>query len=189
MPLSRGYIHALDRNLNPLWHAPIGDIGVLFGHYVFAGDLDADEKEEVMIPDQEGNFYLLDDSGSMLWEKNVREIANDSELSHVDYALIADVDGDPRNGNELILADEVSGGGLYNRDGRLLWRVTADVSHGQHCAVAEVRADKKGKEVLFFDKTSEKIVLFTSDGDKLWDRDIGHIAVMGANSSAQLRVP
>ncbi len=179
LPKSRGYIYALDKELNTIWHTPVGNIGVLFGHFVFAGDLDGDEKEEVIIPDLSGNFYLLDDDGNILWTKNVKEIDPKRRPSHVDYALIADVDEYPKNGNELVIAAQESGGCLYNRDGQLLWRATEDISHGQYCAVADVRYDKKGKEVLFFDKTGEKILLFTSYGEKLWQRGIGYMAVTG----------
>jgi len=179
LPKSRGYIHALDEKLEPLWHTPLGDVGVLFGHYVFAGDLDGDGREEVMVPDLSGNFYLFDDDGRMLWTKSVKEIAPERTASHVDYALIADVDGDPENGSELVIAAEESGGCLYNRDGQLLWRTKRAISHAQHCAVADVRYHKKGSEILFFDKTGERVLLFTSYGEKLWERDIGYMAVMG----------
>jgi outer membrane protein assembly factor BamB len=179
LPKSRGYIHAIGENLEPLWHEPVGDAGVIFAHYVFAGDLDGDGGEEVMIPDLSGNFYLVDDSGSLLWAKNAKEIAPERQPSHVDHALITDVDGIPENGNELVVAAQESGCCLYNSDGQILWRTGKDISHGQHCAAADVRSHERGKEILFFDKTGEKVLLYASNGKKLWERRVGYNIAMG----------
>jgi len=176
LPLSRGYIYALDEELIPIWRTPVANKGVLYSHFVSAGDLDADGKAEVVIPDLEGNFYLLDDDGKMLWAKNAQEISPERQASHVDYSLITDVDGEPKNGNELVIAAEGNGGCVYNQFGQLRWKAVKDISHAQFCAVADVREDLDGKEILFCDKVDEEILLFTSDGRKLWGRKIGYIA-------------
>ena len=179
LPKSRGYIHALGQNMEPVWHEPVGDVGVIFAHHVFAGDLDGDGGEEVAIPDLAGNFYLLDDSGTLLWTKSLKDIAPEKQPSHVDYALIADVDGIPENGNELVLAAGESGCYLYNSDGQMLWQTGKDVSHGQHCAAADIIPHEKGREILFFDKTDEKVSLYASDGRRLWERSVGYNTVGG----------
>jgi hypothetical protein len=177
VPQSRGYIYALNGNLEPIWQTSIGDVGVLLGHYVFAGDLDGDTKEEVAISELSGDFYVLDNDGKILWTKSVdNEIAPKERQGHVDYAIMTDIDRDEKKGNELVTS---SGGCLYDREGQLLWTVTEDIRHGQHCAVADVRYYEKGNEILFFDKIGEKIILVTSYGKKLWERDIGYMAVMG----------
>jgi hypothetical protein len=179
LPKSRGYIHVLDKNLRSVWQKPVGDIGILFSHFVFAGDLDGDGREEVMIPDQSGYFYFFDDNGLLLWTKDLKEINPEVIPTHVEYAMIADIDGIPENGNELIIAAEKSGFCLFNRDGQILWKSGEEVAHGQYFTVADVIPEERGKEILFFDKTGEKILLFTSYGKELWEREIGYIAVMG----------
>ena len=186
LPQSRGYIYALNKNLAPIWWSAIGDVGVLFGHYVFAGDLDGDGKGEVAISELSGDFYVLDNDGKVLWTKSVdNEIAPKERQGHVDYAMMTDIDGDARNGNELVTS---TGGCLYNREGQLLWTVTEDILHGQHCAVADARYYKGGNEILFFDKIGKKVLLFTSYGEKLWERGIGYRKTKSSVSEANMAV-
>ncbi len=179
LPKTKGYIHVLDENLQYVWREPVGNIGILFSHFVFAGDLDRDGREEVMIPDQSGHFYLFDDDGLLLWTKNLTEIKPEVTPSHVDYAMMADFDGVPENGNELFIGAEEMGFCMYDRNGKILWQTGEEISHAQYFIADDVFANERGKEILLFDKTGQKVLLFTSYGKKLWERQIDYLAIMG----------
>ncbi len=64
------------------------------------------------------------------------------------------------DGNELVLCE----GTLFNKDGTIRWRVEGDFDHGQTIAVAKLREDYAGKQVIIGERNIGNIYCYSADG-------------------------
>lgn len=164
-----GSVYALDHHLKTLW-ARTG-LNPSFEHFVHSGDLDGDGRDEVAvsgalsIEDTEHNtFYLLDHDGKVRWTRALAEIGPDK---HVDYAIIAAIEGERNRRNTMITA---TGGCLFDAEGNLLWTVRDEMNHGQWVDVGDVRKDLPGQEILLSELWGfrQLMLLVSSTGEVLW---------------------
>lgn len=128
-----------------------------------AGDLDGDGQDEFLLNDNSGNFAVHKRDGSVLFSKR-------STQNHLDYSVIADINQNPDNpnniGNELLVAidddDSHNGEGdeivLFNAEGNEIARYETG-SSGVNYAVGDVLPDRPGLEVFFGNEGSNTIGL------------------------------
>ena len=107
--------------------------------------------------------------GKVMWEIKGRENWGGFDF-HTDRLLIDDIDGDPGNGNELILCE----GTLFNKDGTIRWQVGSDFDHGQTVAIAKMREDYAGKQIVFGERNTGNIYCYDAGGGLIWKRGRYH---------------
>lgn len=128
-----------------------------------AGDLDGDGEDEFIKNNNNGNFAIRNRDGSLLFTR-------DSFHTHLDYSIIADINQDGSNPNnigaELLVAldDDNSHSGegdeivMLNALGNEVARYETG-SAGVNFAVGDVRPDLPGLEVFFGNEGSNTIGL------------------------------
>lgn len=162
----RAYVHALDNQLNTIWQTRVD--GADIEHYVAVGDIDADGKNEIAFT-ASSNLHCIDNDGTPLWvikgSDNWRGFAN-----HTDMLIIDSIDGDPSNGNELVLCE----GTVFNKDGTMRFHIGQDWDHGQHCTVGKIRDDYAGKQLIFGERNIGNVYCCSGNGAMLWKRGRYH---------------
>ena len=103
--------------------------------------------------------------GKVMWEIKGRENWGGFDF-HTDRLLIDDIDGDPGNGNELILCE----GTLFNKDGTIRRQVGSDFDHGQTVALMKMREDYAGKQIVFGERNTGNIYCYDAGGGLIWKR-------------------
>ncbi len=124
-------------------------------------DIDEDGFDEVML-----GYWTLEETGAIKWEKPYGYF---DDHNHIDSIRPGDII--PTNpGIEIAYS---SGNVILDSDGNLLWRKSEfQSSDGQSVALAEMRPEHPGLEVLFaYQEPNNDERLFTSDGMLLWTWD------------------
>ncbi len=160
---------ALDNDLNLLWTFE-GNLG----HYPWVHDFNGDGYDEVM-----AGYDMLDHNGNILWS------CTDLD-DHADCIWVGDVDGNPANGDEIIIGGSVTV--MYSWKGEEIWRYEGSVE-SQHVALGKfrcdipgiqiagldriVRGDVNGKDGKYFTDSNGKdgMFLLDSNGKELWKED------------------
>jgi hypothetical protein len=127
---------ACDEKLEPLWtyHNRFAVYGRHSSYIPCVGNVDVDPADEVF-----GGNYLIDDDGSVLWERMM--------ASHNDSVAIADWDGISSNGAECIMSGF---GQVVDTEGTVLVRLGKEVvPHGQELRVGRFRDDLPGLQMAF----------------------------------------
>ena len=118
-------------------------------------DLDGDGADEIMF-----GHWLLEQDGSIKWEKPDHYFDNNT---HIDSQRPGDIIPS-HPGLEIAYA---SGSLVLDANGTLLWR--RDVPEGQSVALAEMRPDLPGLEVLIaYQEPYNDERLFSATGEQLW---------------------
>ena len=145
-----------------------------------AGDLDGDGEDEFIKNNNNGNFAVRNRDGSLLFSRN-------SFHSHLDYSVIADINMDASNPNnigfELLVAldddDSHSGEGdeivLLNELGNEVARYETGNS-GVNYAVGDVLPDLPGLEVFFGNEGSNTIGLLDHKLNPVFTMNLAPIA-------------
>ena len=118
-------------------------------------DIDQDGRDEVI-----NGFWLYNHDGTIKWEKPYGFF---DQNHHIDSQRAGDII--PNNpGIEIAYA---SGTVVLDSSGNVLWR--KDIDEGQSVALAEMRADLPGLEVLVhYQEPYNNEGLFSSSGELLW---------------------
>lgn len=154
-------IIACSDKLEVLWtyHNKFDVYGRHSSYIPCVGDIDYDGRDEVL-----GGNFLLDDNGSVMWEKMMAE--------HNDSVAIAEWDGDKSNGREALLS---GWGQVVNvRDDVLMKLGPEVVPHGQELRVGRFRQDRPGLQlairynghrpkILYVDRAGEVLERFEVD--------------------------
>lgn len=122
---------AFNHKLEVLWTYTnkYGQYGRHSSYIPTVGDVDADGKDELC-----GGNFLIDDDGSVMWEKMMAE--------HNDSVRIVEWDGDLSNGNEIVLSGF---GQVVNSDGEVLVKLGKErVPHGQEVRCGPFREEVSG---------------------------------------------
>lgn len=124
----------LDPDLNTVWEKEVPGAG----HAANVADIDGDGLDEFLI-----GLSLFDHDGSPLWSHQP-----DSEDSHLDDSVIADLDDDGHF--EFALAQDHHDAAVYNDDGAARFRVP--MHHCQNILVGSFFRDEPGLQLVFVDK-------------------------------------
>jgi hypothetical protein len=134
-------------------------------HYGYAFNADDDIKDEYI-----SGWQLLDDDGTVLWSaKNL--------TMHIDAVTVGDMDDNPDNGVEVILASQV--GVAYRAStGEELWRDNSTTSNGQgiqHIAMGDYDTTSEGREVAMLERIGPRTdqgrdanIFVSSTGKLIW---------------------
>ncbi len=106
------------------------------GHFGWNYDLDGDGKDELIF-----GYHVLNPDGTQKWSMDLE--------GHADAIWVADVDGDPSNGVEILVGGD--GSYLYNADGDQLWAYE-DTVESQNAFPGNFRPDLPGLEVGGLDR-------------------------------------
>lgn len=147
---------ALNEDLKPMWSFE-GNTG----HYPWPYDFDGDGRDELVC-----GYSLIDDDGAPKWRLDLP--------GHSDGTVVANVDGDGKNGAEVGYA--TCGGNklvLVSEGGKVRW--SQDVRHAQHLIAGDFRPDIPGLELVGVDRGNDRsasgedyIILFRHDGKPVW---------------------
>ncbi len=180
------YVMAFDGDLTHLWTYmnKYGQYGKHSSYIPTVGDVDNDGLDEVA-----GGNYLVDNDGSVMWEKLVGE--------HNDSVAIVDWDGDAEDGKEV--ATSGYGTVLDNSGDELIQLGKDEVPHGQELRVARFMADRPGvqmavrykghlPDILIADRQGNIVSRFTVDHSHI---NVGMEPVYwhGPDSAAYLYCP
>ena len=125
-------VFALDHQLNILWtyYNPWDEYQNCPAYIPAVGDIDGDGKDEV-----NGGYYLLDDDGSVMWEKKLGK--------NMDAVVIDKWD----NGNMRAFCSGY--GHIMDQDGNVILKLGKDlVLHGQELRVADFDKTQPGPEMM-----------------------------------------
>jgi len=165
------YVAAFDAQLNTLWVGPEG----MGQHTPKVADIDGDGKDEVLCSTE-----LVDHDGTLIWSQRdlprIRSVSMGSyKRDDVDSPLIAEIDGNPKNGPEIFFS---TGGTLLDRTGKPLWSLGEMIFHGQHADAGRVYPGKDGMRILLVDwrdrgiyNASRAIYLIHPRGHVEWSRE------------------
>ncbi len=155
-------VFAFDEELNPLWVYKIPakwkEYGSHTSYIPAVGDVDGDGKDEVT-----GGYYLLDDDGSVLWEKKLGP--------HMDSVAIRRW----RRGRRVIAS---GGGHVLTADGRVVLRLgTERVPHGQELRVADFLGERKGPEMMLrYDAHTTGVITVANTGEVVEEFELNETA-------------
>lgn len=139
------------------WNLRFTFTGTL-GHYGWPYDLDGDGREELII-----GFHVLNPDGTERWRMDLGD--------HADALWVADVDGNPDNGMEILVGGE--GTYLYRADGTLLWSYEGSVE-SQNVFPGDFRPDLPGLEIGGLDRINrgdpglDGLFLLDAQGNELY---------------------
>lgn len=113
------------------------------GHYALVYDWNGDGKDEVM-----GGYDFMDSEGNTLWSVTTLKL-------HADAIATGDIDGNPNNGNEIIVCGDVAAAFDWST-GDVLWQ-DDHTTEVQQLGIGDYRPDLAGLEVVLLDRlrTSE----------------------------------
>jgi len=122
------------------------------GHYPWPHDFDGDGREELM-----ASFTLLDYTG--------KSIGGITMSGHADAMWVGDIDNNPANGEEILIAG-LTIAAYSPRQKKELWRAS-DTKEAQHVAIGDFRPDLPGLEIAVLDRISRSANGY--DGMVLYD--------------------
>jgi hypothetical protein len=122
------------------------------GHYPWPHDFDGDGREELM-----ASFTLLDYTG--------KSIGGITMSGHADAMWVGDIDNNPANGEEILIAG-LTIAAYSPRQKKELWRAS-DTKEAQHVAIGNFRPDLPGLESAVLDRISRSANGY--DGMVLYD--------------------
>ena len=128
------------------------------GHYPWPHDFDGDGREELM-----ASYDLLDYTGT--------RIGGISMTAHADAMWVGDIDGNPANGEEIVIAG-LTIAAYSPQQKKELWRAS-DTKEAQHVAIGDFRPDLPGLEIAVLDRISRSangydgMVLYDAQGKTL----------------------
>ena len=135
-----------DEKLRPLW-----DGACRTGHYPWAADVDGDGKDEIAI-----GYTLWDHDGKLLWSLE-EEIAD-----HADGVAIVDFKEKPGSQPKILYTASDEGLLMVSLDGRILEHHL--IGHAQNPAVAKLRTDLPGLQVVSINFWGNQGILHFWDG-------------------------
>jgi len=148
------------------------------GHYPLAYDWNGDGKDEVM-----AGYFFLQSDGTQVWTTNT---TSKPELTlYAGSLATADVDGNPANGYEIVVAGNVAA--MFDwKTGTQLWQDNNAVEV-QQIGIGEYRSDFSGLEVVLLDRNGpldaaghDGNMLLSSTDQLLWKEartDYGWISI------------
>ncbi len=167
-----GRAFALDAGGHVRWHRD--SLGDEPAHYAFAGDLDGDGNDEIVMSSsarqpagwEPGTMYVLSGQGALLWKKQILTEMTVHDV-HIDDAVIAPVVPESDGRKQLMTA---SGGCLFDADGTLRWTLESDLEHGQWVTVADLLPAFAGLEIVLtqYHVVGAPVTLATADGVIRW---------------------
>jgi hypothetical protein len=122
------------------------------GHYPWPHDFDGDGREELM-----ASFTLLDYTG--------KSIGGITMSGHADAMWVGDIDNNPANGEEILIAG-LTIAAYSPRQKKELWRAS-DTKEAQHVAIGDFRKDLPGLESAVLDRIDRSASGY--DGMVLYD--------------------
>jgi hypothetical protein len=148
------------------------------GHYPLVYDWNGDGKDEVM-----AGYFFLQSDGTQVWTTNT---TSKPELTlYAGSLATADVDGNPANGYEIVVAGNVAA--MFDwKTGTQLWQDNNTVEV-QQIGIGEYRSDLRGFEVVLLDRIGPRDatghdanMLLSSTDQLLWKEartDYGWISI------------
>lgn len=126
------------------------------------GDLNNDNRKEIVVPTTSGAIYCIDENGRQIWRTDLKDFLYD-----FGGAVLADIDGDGKFESFF----NAKAGTLYclNSDGSLRWKVLAEP---RACNPAVGDIDGDGKAEIFFGTDVSKIFCLDYQGRYLWHTEI-----------------
>ena len=144
-------VFALDNHLRILWCYDIPKQWQPYGRHTAyipaVGDIDKDGKDEIL-----GGYFLLDDDGTPLWEKELGP--------HMDSVAITAWD----QGHMRAICS--GHGHVLDARGRILLKLGKQVPHGQEVRVADFVAESPGPEMIIrYNGHQRGVKVITNNGE------------------------